>query len=123
MKSNRHPQVFITTLLFIYLLLLVACQPGPSAAVANFDYQKAAEVNAARWQAMGEYYEEAGLLAFDYERAADVHAARWMAMGKFYEKAGLLNFDYERAAEVQASRWMAMADFYRNAGLLNESAQ
>ena len=31
--------------------------------------------------------------SFDYEKAADISAARWQAMGDFYEKQGLLTRD------------------------------
>jgi hypothetical protein len=44
----------------------------------NFDYEKAADVSAAHWQAMANYYEDNGLLTrdnFDYEKANDVSAA------------------------------------------------
>jgi hypothetical protein len=29
--------------------------------------------------------------SFDYEKAADISAGRWQAMGKFYEEQGMLN--------------------------------
>ena len=83
-----------------------------------FDSEQAADISAARWQAMGRFYEEQGMLTrddFDYAQAADVSAARWQAMAKFYADQGLLtrdNFDYEKAADVSAARWQAMGKFY-----------
>ena len=91
-----------------------------------FNAEQATDLSAARWQAMGRFYEEQGLLTrdnFDYAQAADVSAVRWQAMAKFYEDQGLLtrdNFDYEQAADVSAARWQAMAKFYEKHGLLNE---
>ena len=55
-----------------------------------------ADLSAARWLAMGEFYEEQGMLTrenFDYEQAADLSAARWQAMGEFYvEQASGINY-------------------------------
>jgi hypothetical protein len=45
----------------------------------NFDYEKAADVSAARWQAMGEFYKDSELLTrddFDYAAAADASVLR-----------------------------------------------
>ena len=91
-----------------------------------FDYEQAADLSAARWQAMGEFYEEQGMLTrdnFDYGKAADLSAARWQAMGEYYEEQGMLtrdNFDYEEAADLSAARWQAMGEFYEKQGMLNE---
>jgi hypothetical protein len=90
METKRHSHLFVVAL-FVICLLLVACQPSTSTAADSFDYQKAADNQAARWKAMGEYYEKSGLLTFDYEKAAEVQAARWRAMADFYQKAGMLN--------------------------------
>ena len=82
-----------------------------------FDAERAADLSAARWQAMGEFYEKNGMLTrdnFDYEKAADLSAARWQAMAKYYADQGLLtreDFDYEKAADISAARWQAMAEF------------
>ena len=89
----------------------------------TFNSEQAADLSAARWQAMGDFYEKRGMLTrdnFDYEQAADVSAARWYSMGKFYEDQGLLtrdNFNYEQAADVSAARWQAMGKFYEDQGL------
>jgi hypothetical protein len=36
---------------------------------------------------MGHFYEEQARLNLDYERASETNAARWQAMADFYEKA------------------------------------
>ena len=59
--------------------------------------------------------------AFDYERAADISAIRWQAMANYYEEHGLLtrdDFDYMQAADISAMRWQAMANYYEEHGLL-----
>lgn len=88
------------------------------AAVEAFDYERAADISAMRWQAMAAAYERAGLLN-DRMDAGDVSAARWQAMGEAYEKAGLLN-DRLDPGDVAAYRWEAMARAYERAGLLND---
>jgi hypothetical protein len=42
---------------------------------------------------MAQFYADHDMLneRFDYEQAADNLAARWQAMGQFYEENGLLN--------------------------------
>lgn len=95
------------------------------AAVVNveaFDYERAADISAMRWQAMAEAYEKAGLLNERMD-AGDVSATRWQAMGRFYEEQGLLTrdaFDYAQAADDLAYRWNAMGEAYEKAGLLND---
>lgn len=99
---------------------------GQPERVQPFDYELAAEREAARWQAMAHFYEEHGMLTrdnFDYEQAAENSAARWLAMAKFYAVNDLLTrdgFDYEQAADISAARWQAMAEYYAKHGLLNE---
>ena len=66
----------------------------PAAEIDDFDYAAAADASAARWQAMGQYYADQGLLtrdSFDNEQAANNMAGRWQAMAAFYEAHGLLN--------------------------------
>lgn len=101
--------------------------PGGSLdrAATPFDYETSADNMAARWVAMGAFYEREGLLTrddFDHEQAAEVMAARWTAMGAYYEKEGLLtrdDFDYDQAADDLAARWAAMGKYYEAQGLLN----
>jgi len=149
MKKNTVSSIFILGLVFISLFLLTAYRPevkrAPAAGITanhlpvvvdpadrKFSYAathvtadvEAADLSAARWQAMGEFYEEQGMLTrenFDYEQAADFSAARWQAMGEFYEEQGMLtreNFDYEQAADFSAARWQAMGEFYEEQGML-----
>jgi hypothetical protein len=125
MKESKMKKVYVIyslgLLLAIALFIVVAVnQPNLASATGsnNFDYEKAADVHAARWVAMAHGYEQMGLLNFDYERSADIEAARWTAMAHGYEQMGLLNFDYEQAADNQAARWVAMAKAYERMGML-----
>jgi len=114
--------------LFLVIGLLTGCTAavttstgstsGVAAPAAGVDSEQAAAAMAARWQAMGRFYQEQALLNFDYEQSAEAQASRWQAMARFYEQNNMLNFDYEQSAEAQAFRWQAMANFYEEAGLL-----
>lgn len=64
-------KVLAICLILLSLMLLGGCQastPAPAAVIdasvpaADFDYEQAAEVSAARWQAMARFYEQAELL-------------------------------------------------------------
>jgi uncharacterized protein affecting Mg2+/Co2+ transport len=149
MKKNTVSSIFILGVVLISLFLLTAYRPDfksvPAAGVVanhqplivnpadrKFSYTayhvtadvEAADLSAARWQAMGDFYEKQGMLTrdnFDYVSAADLSAARWQAMGDFYEEQGMLtrdNFDYEQAADLSAARWQAMGEFYEEQGML-----
>lgn len=134
--------LLIVVLLFVALLALlvpavgrgtpVSIAPPPPAKTADlssvdaFNAAEAADISAARWQAMARFYEEKGLLTrspFDYKQAAVNQAARWQAMGRFYEEQGMLtraSFSHGQAAELSAYRWQAMARFYEEMGWLND---
>jgi len=89
-----------------------------------FDYARAADVSAMRWEAMASYYEAQGLLtrdAFDYEQAAENVAYRWNAMAEAYRRNGLLDYR-SNPDDVMAYRWNAMGEAYKSHGLLNYSA-
>lgn len=67
--------------------------------------------DAARWTAMGEYYEnvEAGKI----QRSRNADAARWMAMSEYYQKlAEVQAQNLERGRDADAARWTAMAEYY-----------
>jgi hypothetical protein len=112
MKKNVLSSIFGFSVILMSLLLLASCRPGEEAAAAALseaagsisvsgstpvDYEQAANNQAARWQAMAQFYADHDMLneRFDYEQAADNLAARWQAMGQFYEKHGLLNMPSE----------------------------
>ena len=65
--------------------------------------------DAARWTAMGEYYEKLnGSQSIARSRTAD--AARWIAMGDYYEKLEVSQIQRSLAADT--ARWNALAEYY-----------
>jgi len=128
-KSKLFPTLLI--LLLAALPLLTACQsiiPAQAKAMepqnarnnqsVDFDYEKAADIQAARWVAMARFYEENGLLNY-HSNPDDLSAYRWLAMAKVYEQHGLLN-DKMDPGDIMAFRWLAMARTYEKLGLLNQ---
>lgn len=151
MKKRLLPALIALSVIAMNVLLLASCRPQQIAAAAalpekaysasyiaavdqkmSYAVDKSParmdpdEAMAARWLAMGKYYQDHNLLTrddFDYEQAADNMAARWLAMGKYYEDHDLLtrdDFDYEQAADDMAARWIAMGTYYEKQGLLNK---
>jgi hypothetical protein len=90
--------------------------------VAGFDYARAADPSAYRWQAMAQYYKDHGMLTrddFDYVKSASVLAYRWRAMAGFFKDNDMLTrFDTSAAADNLAYRWRAMAQFYKDHDML-----
>jgi hypothetical protein len=80
-----------------------------NANVQRMEQSRAAD--AARWTAMGEYYQsrvEAESLNLERSRSAD--AARWGAMAVYYQE--LEKKSQERGRAADAARWTAMAAYY-----------
>jgi hypothetical protein len=125
--------VFLVAVLGILVAVVsngtpVSVAPLPPAKMADqtsaaaFNAAEAADLSAARWQAMAKFYEENGMLTrdpFDYQQAAELSEYRWEAMARFYEENGLLN-DRMDSGDLSAYRWNAMARAYERMGLLNE---
>ena len=143
MKKNVLSSMFGFSVILISLFSLVSCRPEEKVAVAAalpeaagvvfasgstpFDYERAADNQVARWQAMAQFYADQDMLNeyFDYERSADNQVARWQAMAQFYADHDMLNehFDYEKAADNLTARWQAMGLFYEKNGLLNTPSE
>ena len=70
--------------------------------------QLSRDVNAARWQALGEAY-----LAIEL-RSRQADAARWQAMGDYYTEqlASVSNFDAKLSRDADAARWQALGETY-----------
>ena len=72
--------------------------------------------DAARWTAMGEYYEQLNG-AQDIERSRAADSARWMAMGEYYQnRAEAENLTRSRTAD--AARWEALGRYYQQSELM-----
>ncbi len=104
MFKNRF--LIVLGVLSLLLVAMVISFP-PSNTATSAERGRAAD--AARWKAMGEYYEKLGEAQLQRSRAAD--AARWAAMGEYYGK--LEESQIERSRAADAARWNAMVEYYR----------
>lgn len=86
--------------------------------IDDFDYAAAADNQAARWQAMAEFYAANDMLNFSYTQAAENQAMRWQAMAEFYAANDMLTVRTQ-ALENDALRWSAVDDYYSRHGLRN----
>jgi len=133
----------LSILILTGVLFLAACQGVGGAPVvlaqpdyvlaapdAAFDYQKSADNQAARWVAMGEFYQQNDLLTRKLD-AGDISAQRWQAMASFYEYNPQVAALYQQAlaapltsvnaADAAALRWTAMGEFYQENDLLTRA--
>jgi hypothetical protein len=82
---------------------------GPAAQEAQ-RLQRSRAADAARWAAMGEYYEKLnGPQSIARSRTADT--ARWTASGDYYKKLEAAQIQRSRTADM--ARWNAMVEYYR----------
>ena len=105
MKSK----VIISGLLIVAVILMVGAVvavPMAQATVSKVASPSAADVSAARWQALGEYY---SMRNVSFLSAADVSAARWQALGEYYS---MRSASFLSAADVSAARWQALGEYY-----------
>ena len=75
--------------------------------------QKSWTADAARWTAMGEYYQNRAE-AENRTRSRAADTARWEAMARYYQQFGggaSLNLLRSRAADT--ARWTAIAEYYQ----------
>jgi hypothetical protein len=114
MDANRtflsRNQVFLLSLSIVVVLAVTGILFLSGTATKSVDtsgLEVGAEVDSARWVAMGEFYAAEALAA---ERSAEANADRWAAMGEHY---GAVPFDAERSAAVNTARWNAMVEHYR----------
>ena len=94
--------------LFSLLLVAMAVVLPPAHATTTSAIQRGREAYAARWTAMGGYYEK--LEASQLLRSRDADTARWEAMGEYY----LDQFRRERSQAADAARWTAMVGRYQS---------
>jgi hypothetical protein len=90
----------VLSLLMVAMVISIPLSNTPTSSERG----RAAE--AARWTAMGEYYEKLEESQLQRSRVADT--ARWEAMGEYY----LNQSRRERSQAADAARWTAMADYF-----------
>jgi hypothetical protein len=115
MFAKRFLTVLIGIALAAVLVLTVQEAIAISAVTSNAEealrMERSRDANAARWEAMGEYYR--GLAeAQNLERSRTADTTRWKAMAEYYQSvAEAQNLVRSRAAD--SARWTAMAEYYK----------
>jgi hypothetical protein len=112
MYANRFFTFVVIMALVAVIALTVREAVATSAIAPDRGAQEAQrlQADAARWMAMGEYYEKLnGSQSLERSRTAD--AARWTAIGDYFEKLEESQIQRSRAADM--ARWNAMVAYYR----------
>jgi hypothetical protein len=121
MHTNRFFGLLAAVAIAVVAILIAqdatATSNVASDSLESLRMQKNWTADAARWTAMGEYYQN-WVEAENITRSRTADAARWEAMGRYYQQLGSdasLNLLRSRAANT--ARWTAMAEYYaqRNA--------
>jgi hypothetical protein len=117
MFKNRFSIVLVIVALAVVGALIVEETIATAAVTSN---QQVAD--AARWQAMGEYYQkQAEVQSLERSRAAQ--AARWPSLIDYYQRHPELRLaagnsaeeplPIERSRTAQAARWPSLIDYYQ----------
>ena len=108
MFKNRFLIVLgVLSLLLIAMVISFPLSNTPTSA------ERGRAADAARWTAIGEYYEQlTGAQNMERSRAAD--SARWTSMGEYYVQLEAAQLQRSRAAD--AARWTAMGEYYAQFG-------
>jgi hypothetical protein len=120
MFKNRFFSLLVAVALAVIAILTaqdaIATSNLASDSLETLGIQKNWTADAARWTAMGEYYQnraEAGNLTLS--RTADT--ARWTAMAEYYQKLAKAEAqNLARARAADAARWTAMGEYYAQFG-------
>jgi hypothetical protein len=111
MFKNRFLIVLgVLSLLLVAMVISFPLSNTPTSA------ERGRAADAARWAAMGEYYQNRAE-AENFTRSRTADAARWEAMGRYYQGFGggaSLNLLRSRAADT--ARWTAMGEYYAQFG-------
>jgi uncharacterized membrane protein YqiK len=116
MFKNRFFSLLVAVALAVIAILTaqdaIATSNVASDQLETLGMQKNWMADAARWTAMGEYYQnraEAGNLA--HSLTAD--AVRWTAMAEYFQKRAQAEAqNLARGQAADSARWTAMADYY-----------
>jgi len=117
MFTNRFFSLLVAVALAVIAILTAldgtATSNVASDSLETLRNQKNLTADAARWAAMGEYYQNRAE-AENLTRSRTADAARWEAMGRYYQQFGggaNLNLLRSRAADI--ARWTAMTEYYQ----------
>jgi hypothetical protein len=110
MFKNRFLIVIgLLSLLLVAMAVSLPLSGVPASEAANSAIHRGREAYAARWTAMGEYYEKLEESQLQRSRAADT--GRWTAMVERYQSVEEAQ-NLQRAQAADAARWTAMANYY-----------
>ena len=106
MFKNRFLIVLgVLSLLLVAMVISVPLRNTPTSG------ERGRVADAARWTAMGEYYEKLEESQLQRSRAADT--ARWNAMAEHYQTLEAAQ-GMERSRAADTARWTSMAEYYHN---------
>ncbi len=104
MLKNRL--LIVVGVLSLLLVAMVTSFPRSSTPTSA---ERGRAADAARWMAMGQYYEKLEESQLQRARAADT--ARWTGMAERYQSVEEAQ-NLQRGRAADAARWTAMADYY-----------
>lgn len=116
MNTNRVLSILIAITLVITGVLVVQSAIDTSTVNARAKESLTFNTDAARWQALGEYYakqKSAANFNIEAQHIREIASERWEAMGQAYTKA------VSAARQADLARWVGLGEFYTN---LNTSA-
>ena len=111
MSANRFFSLLVVMALMLVVTLTVREAVATSAVLSEVQKaERAQAADAARWTAMGEYYQ--GFDVARRERSLAAETARWTAIGAYYSDLAEAQLQLSRAAD--AARWTAMSEYYKH---------
>jgi hypothetical protein len=126
MYTKRFFSLLVAVALAVVAILAaldgIATSNVASDSLETLRMQKNWTADAARWAAMGEYYQKAmgryyqqfgGGANLNLLRSRAADTARWTAMGEYYQKLAKAEAqNLVRARAADAARWTAMSEYY-----------
>ena len=107
MSISRLLSLFVA----LALVAVAALTLRAGVATSNLVNGGTIDADAARWQALGEFYAKQAQEAARVQRAQAADTARWEAMGKAYTPSTNAQ-SAQPAYDAETARWVAMGEFY-----------
>ncbi len=116
MHTHRIIGLLVAVALAVVAILtaqdVIATSHVASESLDTLRMQRSSIADAARWTAMGEYYQKRAE-AENLARSRRADSARWTAMAEYYQKRAEAEAqNLARAQGADAARWTAMAKYY-----------
>jgi hypothetical protein len=106
MSINRLFSLFVALTFVVVVVLTVRA----GIATSNPVNSGTIDAEAARWQALGEFYARQAQESARIQRVQEPDTARWVAMGKFYAKLEAERI--QRTQDAETARWQALGESY-----------